>query len=587
MITSDAGMGPRQEDAARERTPTTGGPRERLLAGVSVSEKTLRLAGISTAVLDGGAGPPIMLLHGPGEHAAKWLRIIPDLIKTYHVIAPDLPGHGASEIADGPIDADRALAWLGELIESVCPTPPVLVGQILGGAIAARFAAANSNRLRCLVLSDALGLAPFQPVPEFGAALMAFVTHPNEENHDRLWQRCAYDLDTLRDRMGESWDRLRAYNLDRAQVPGLKPIQQSLMEQFGLPAITAAELSRISVPTILIWGRHDLATPLPVAEAASARYGWPLHVIDNAADDPPIEQPDAFCRTLRAALRETVEAASETGLAPASTRDEWDRIAPGYDRTNTETQMWLGSEGLRRAGLRAGMKFLDVASGSGALSIPAARSGAETFAIDQSTVMLELLGERANKEALRIETLVMDGHALVFHDNSFDIAGSQFGVMLFPDMPRGIREMARVVRPGGRVLVIAYGDPHQIDFLGFFVRAVQSVRPNFEGPPMNPPPLPFQLRNPERLCQELTAAGLREVSVETITESTAFRTGDELWDWIVWSNPIVEEVLGDLELRESERGTIRRTLNRMVRDRADDGGSAVLTNPINVGIGVK
>ena len=64
--------------------------------------------------------------------------------------------------------------------------------------------------------------------------------------------------------------------------------------------------------------------------------------------------------------------------------EAWDRIAPGYDRTNTPTQMWLGHEGLRRAGLRSGMRFLDVASGSGALSIPAARLGAQVLAVDQS-----------------------------------------------------------------------------------------------------------------------------------------------------------------------------------------------------------
>jgi pimeloyl-ACP methyl ester carboxylesterase len=58
------------------------------------------------------------------------------------------------------------------------------------------------------------------------------------------------------------------------------------------------ELARIRVPATLIWGRHDLATPLAVAQAASARYGWPLHVIDNAADDPPLEQPEAFARAL-------------------------------------------------------------------------------------------------------------------------------------------------------------------------------------------------------------------------------------------------------------------------------------------------
>ena len=77
------------------------------------------------------------------------------------------------------------------------------------------------------------------------------------------------------------------------------------------------------------------------------------------------------------------------------TRAEWDRIAAGYDKTNTPTQMWVGREGLERAGVRAGTRFLDIASGSGALSIPAARLGAQVVAVDQSPVMLELLRTRA------------------------------------------------------------------------------------------------------------------------------------------------------------------------------------------------
>ena len=173
------------------------------------------------------------------------------------------------------------------------------------------------------------------------------------------------------------------------------------------------------------------------------------------------------------------------------TRSAWDRIAPGYDRTNTPSQMWLGNEGLRRTGLRAGMRFLDVAAGSGALAIPAARHGARVLATDQSPVMLQLLQQRARKEGLDIETRVMDGHALALDDASFDMAGSQFGVMLFHDMPKGIAEMARVVRPGGRVLMIAYGDAHQIDFISFFVEAIQSVRPDFSGPADRPAAAPL------------------------------------------------------------------------------------------------
>src|SRR5690606_7235276 len=147
------------------------------------------------------------------------------------------------------------------------------------------------------------------------------------------------------------------------------------------------------------------------------------------------------------------------------------------------------------------------------------------------SVMLERLKKRAEQEGLGIETRVMDGHTLELDDDSFDLAGSQFGVMLFPDMPRGIREMARVVKPGGHVLMNVYGDSSKIEFFAFFVRAVRSVRPDFTGPPMDPPPLPFQLQNPERLRQELTAAGLTDVRIETITETLEFETGKGLWDW--------------------------------------------------------
>jgi len=265
----------------------------------------------------------------------------------------------------------------------------------------------------------------------------------------------------------------------------------------------------------------------------------------------------------------------------------WDMIAPGYDRTNTPTQMWLGQEGLRRAGVRAGTRFLDVAAGSGALSIPAARLGAHALAVDQSAAMLELLTARAHREGLDIQTRVMDGHALDLDDEIFDVAGSQFGVMLFPDMPQGIHEMARVVVPGGRVLVTAYGDPHKIDFLAFFVGAVRSVRPDFEGPPPEPPPLPFQLQDPTRLQQVLVDRSLQDVHVDTVVESTQFRTGDELWDWIVWSNPIVESILNELRVTQTERVVIRQTLQSLVQERAGGQSAATLRNPVNIGVGSK
>lgn len=269
------------------------------------------------------------------------------------------------------------------------------------------------------------------------------------------------------------------------------------------------------------------------------------------------------------------------------TRAAWDNIAAGYDEFVTPTHIWLANEGLRRVDLRPGMRFLDVAAGSGALSIPAARLGAQALAVDLSPNMLERLKARARKEGLNLETRVMDGHALELEDNTFDISGSQFGVMLFPDMPRGISELARVTKFGGRVLMNVYGAPQKIEFLGFFVSAIQVAIPGFTGPSMDPPPLPFQLQDPEKLRRELAKGGLKDIRVETITEKLGFRSGKQLWDWLVNSNPIAGAILAELNLTEEQTAVVQQALDRLVSERSGGSGPAVLTNPINIGIGTK
>ena len=275
--------------------------RDRLLNGLPMTERRLQLAGVSTAVLEGGVGPPIVLLHGPGEYAPKFFPVLPDLVTTHSVIAPDLPGHGESGVMDNP-GLDRMLAWVDDLIDCTCSTPPVLVGHVIGGAIAARYASARGERVKSLVLVDTTGLVPFQPRSDFGQALSAYLTKPSEETHRDLWQVCSYDLDALQSRLGERWQDVEAYNLDRIRVPELFGALHAMMERYGFPAIPEEELRRITAPVSLIWGRHDLATPLTVAEAASKRYGWPLRVIENAADDPVMDQPKAFIDALRATL---------------------------------------------------------------------------------------------------------------------------------------------------------------------------------------------------------------------------------------------------------------------------------------------
>ena len=266
-------------------------------------------------------------------------------------------------------------------------------------------------------------------------------------------------------------------------------------------------------------------------------------------------------------------------------RNAWNAIAVGYDEFVTPTHMWLANEGLHRVGLKPGMRFLDVAAGGGALSSPAARLGARVLSVDLSPVMVEQLTARARKEGLSLEARVMDGHALELEDNTFDISGSQYGVMLFPDLPRGLSEMVRVTKPGGQVLLHAYGPPQQIEFLGFFMGAMQAAVPDFAGLPTDPVPLPFQVADPEKLHRELNDAGLKNVKVETVTEELKFGTGKEMWDWVVNSNPIPRMIIADLT--PEQEGVVQRSLDDMLRERSGGSGSAVLTNPVHIGTGTK
>lgn len=177
----------------------------------------------------------------------------------------------------------------------------VLVGHVLGGAIAARFAITHGDRLDRLVLVDTFGLGRFRPAPRFALTLIGFQARPSERTYMRFMRQCSLDLDGLREQMGERWEPFVSYNLELARAPGAKAAGR-LLRKVGLPRIATEDLVRIAVPTTLIWGRHDRALRLGTAEAASARYGWPLHVIENCADDPPRDQPEAFLRALHTAL---------------------------------------------------------------------------------------------------------------------------------------------------------------------------------------------------------------------------------------------------------------------------------------------
>lgn len=266
--------------------------------------------------------------------------------------------------------------------------------------------------------------------------------------------------------------------------------------------------------------------------------------------------------------------------------EAWDAIAHLYDRHVAPGEADLANAGLRLAGVQPGQRFLDVCAGTGGLSLPAARLGAKVLATDWSAKMIEHFKARAIQEQLDAEGRVMDCHALDLEDDTFDVTGSQFGVMLVPDQPQALREMVRVTRPGGRVLLIAYGDPSQFEALHFFLSAAQAVVPDFEGPAEDEPMLEFQVADPDALRQRLVDAGLRDVTVDTSQqEQVEVRTGQQFWDWTLGGNPIPGMLVADLTWQQ--HADIVAVLDGMVRERANANGVTVLTAPLNIGVGTK
>jgi ubiquinone/menaquinone biosynthesis C-methylase UbiE len=281
---------------------------------------------------------------------------------------------------------------------------------------------------------------------------------------------------------------------------------------------------------------------------------------------------------------ETTHDAGQEGEHTAPV-EAWDAIAARYDEHVAPGESDLAVAGLRLAGLQAGDMFLDVAAGTGGLSLPAARLGATVLATDWAPRMIEHFNTRAGAEGLDAVGRVMDCHALDIADDTYDLTGSLFGVMLVPDQAQALREMVRVTKPGGRVLLVAYGSPDEFEALHFFISAVRAVVPEFEGPAEDEPMLEFQVADPDVLRQRLIDAGLKKVIVDTSNqERIEVRTGQQLWDWCLGGNPIPGMLVADLT--DEQRAEIIRVLDGMVAEHSTDG-PAVLTAPLNIGVGTK
>ena len=160
--------------------------------------------------------------------------------------------------------------------------------------------------------------------------------------------------------------------------------------------------------------------------------------------------------------QQSVAKSFESGtLSPEGVRSMFDRIAPVYDLMNRVMTVGLDQRWRRLAVgevVWPGDRVLDACCGTGDLAVQAERRGGRVVGLDFSPRMLE----RAHHKSGTIEWVQGDALALPFSDEEFDAATVGFGVRNLADLEGGLRELARVLRPGGKVAVLEITRPHGI-----------------------------------------------------------------------------------------------------------------------------
>jgi pimeloyl-ACP methyl ester carboxylesterase len=213
---------------------------------------------------------PFVLVHGVNDQAGTWVAVAAALAMRTQVVLPDLPGHGESGPAEGPIAVDALVAGLAAVIDDATAGPVRLVGNSLGGWVSTLYALTYPERVGHLVLEGAGGLSTPFAVPvvartvEEARVVLRAVHGPGYEAPGWL-------LESLVER-GEASVMLR-----------ITGVAERFLDD---------RLRDVAVPVTLIWGEQDGILPLSYAEQMRTGLGNPpLHVIAGAAHIPHLQKP--------------------------------------------------------------------------------------------------------------------------------------------------------------------------------------------------------------------------------------------------------------------------------------------------------
>lgn len=238
-----------------------------------------------------------------------------------------------------------------------------------------------------------------------------------------------------------------------------------------------------------------------------------------------------------------------------TTREQWQTAAEAWHRWHPTLKKWLGPATelmLDMANVKEGYRVLDIAAGAGEQSITAAEKVGPTgyvLATDLAPKILEFAVELASEKGIKnIETKEMDGENLTVPDNSFDTVISRVGLIFFPDQQKALKEMLRVLKPGGFVAAIVYST---VDKNKFFSSPVSIIRRRAQlPPPLSGQPGPFSLGAEGVLNRAFEDAGFINVKSETVNAPVLMETAKDCVQFEYESFAALHQMLGGLSNQE-------------------------------------
>ncbi len=225
-----------------------------------------------------GSGAPLVLLHGYGVSGNVWQRCLPYLAQQCQVFIVDLPGHGHSKLAGGPWLLREMAPLLAIWLRQMGLAPIALMGHSMGGAIAIHLAAQAPDLVERLVLVNAAGMPLETRLPTLMARSIHSMLQPQSGSYP--W---ALIRDVLKPRPRVLW----------------QAAQEMVSSDFQ------AELATITMPTLIIWGEHDVLLPLTRGQALSAALPHATFIkLPYSGHRPPLSQPEEFSRLVLEFLQE-------------------------------------------------------------------------------------------------------------------------------------------------------------------------------------------------------------------------------------------------------------------------------------------